>query len=164
MRTKNRIFRQTQLQWEQLEKYLKETQEGFTDFIQSLIQRELSQAAMAFRYDEQDPPPRFKIKTVFEVIKRYQKTDPALLLELAKIGNNLNQIARALNILKNATAEEQRKLDIFRCFHVLKAIQDQIEQLSPDLPKISRQTPDRIKKQLLSLPSVDLIEEDEDAY
>ena len=49
MRTKNRIFRQTQLQWEQLEKYLKETQEGFTDFIQSLIQRELSQAAMAFR-------------------------------------------------------------------------------------------------------------------
>lgn len=75
MRTKNRIFRQTQLQWEQLEKYLKETQEGFTDFIQSLIQRELSQAAMAFRYDEQDPPPRFKIKTVFEVIKRYQKTD-----------------------------------------------------------------------------------------
>ena len=90
--------------------------------------------------------------------------DPEKVRALLAIGNNLNQIARALNILKNATAEEQRKLDIFRCFHALKGIQDQIEQLSPDLPKISRQTPDRIKKQLLSLPSVDLIEEDEDAY
>ncbi len=66
-----------------------------------------------------------------------------------------------LNILDGATltTTELNYVD-----GVTSAIQDQIEQLSPDLPKISRQTPDRIKKQLLSLPSVDLIEEDEDAY
>ncbi len=120
---------------------------------------------MAFRYDEQYPPPRFKIKTVFEVIKRYQKTDPALLLELAKIGNNLNQIARALNILKNATAEEQRKLDIFRCFHApQREFKTKLNSSPPTCLKSVDRPPDRIKKQLLSLPSVDLIEEDEDAY
>jgi hypothetical protein len=61
-------------------------------------------------------PARTKVKTVVEVVKRYQKTDPDLLLELAKIGNNINQIARALNIIKNADPLEQRKLDIFSIF------------------------------------------------
>jgi hypothetical protein len=87
---------------------------------------------------------------VIEVVKRYQKTDPALLLELSKIGNNLNQIARALNIIKNADPQEQRKLDIFSIFSVLKGIQTELEQVFPALPKISRQSPERLKKQLSS--------------
>ena len=106
-------------------------------------------------------PTRTKIKTVVEVIKRYQKTDPALLLELAKIGNNLNQIARALNIIKNADHQEQRKLDIFSVLLVLKGIQTELEKVFPALPKISRQSPERLKKQL---SSVQLAEEDESAY
>ena len=162
MRSKSKIFRLTELQLEQLEKHLEKEGTTFTDFIHSLIQREVMQDAITVKQPkEEQKKPRLKVKTVIEVVKRYQKTDPALLLELSKIGNNLNQIARALNIIKNADPQEQRKLDIFSIFLVLKGIQTELEHVFPTLPKISRQSPERLKKQL-SL--VQLAEEDESAY
>ena len=162
MRTKTKIFRLTELQLEQIEQHLEQEDTNFTDFIHSLIQREVMQDAVTVKPPtEDDQPPRTKIKTVVEVVKRYQKTDPTLLLEISKIGNNLNQIARALNIIKNADVKQQRTLDIFSLFSVLKNIQNDLQQLLPALPKISRQTPDRLKKQL---PSLQLAEEDERAY
>ena len=162
MRSKSKIFRLTELQLEQLEKHLEKEGTAFTDFIHSLIQREVMQDTITVKQPtEEQKKPRFKVKTVIEVVKRYQKTDPALLLELSKIGNNLNQIARALNIIKNADPQEQRKLDIFSIFSVLKAIQTELEQVFPALPKISRQSPERLKKQL---SSIQLAEDDESAY
>ena len=162
MRSKSKIFRLTELQLEQLEKHLEKEGTTFTDFIHSLIQREVMQDTITVKQPtEEQKKPRFKVKTVIEVVKRYQKTDPALLLELSKIGNNLNQIARALNIIKNADPQEQRKLDIFSLFSVLKAIQTELEQVFPALPKISRQSPERLKKQL---SSIQLAEDDESAY
>ncbi len=161
IRSKSKIFRRTELQLEQLEQHLEKEQTTFTDFILSLIQREIMKDAVTVRRPEEELQPRTKIKTVVEVVKRYQKTDPDLLLELSKIGNNLNQIARALNIIKNADPQEQRKLDIFSIFSVLKGIQTDLEQVFPALPKISRQSPERLKKQL---SSVQLAEEDESAY
>ena len=145
-----------------MEQHLKKENTNFTDFIQSLIQREVIQDAVTVkRPTEEELKPRTKIKTVIEVVKRYQKTDPSVLLELSKIGNNLNQIARALNIIKNADPQEQRKLDVFSIFSVLKGIQTELEQIFPALPKISRHSPERLKKQL---SSVQLAEEDESAY
>ena len=162
MRSKSKIFRLTELQLEQLEKHLEKEGTTFTDFIHSLIQREVMQDAITVKQPkEEQKKPRLKVKTVIEVVKRYQKTDPALLLELSKIGNNLNQIARALNIIKNADPQEQRKLDIFSIFLVLKGIQTELEHVFPTLPKISRQSPERLKKQL---SSVQLAEEYESAY
>ena len=161
IRSKSKIFRLTELQLEQLEQHLEKEQTTFTDFILSLIQREIMKDAVTVRRPEEELQPRTKIKTVVEVVKRYQKTDPDLLLELSKIGNNLNQIARALNIIKNANPQEQRKLDIFSIFSVLKGIQTDLEQVFPALPKISRQSPERLKKKLAS---VQLAEEDESAY
>ena len=161
IRSKSKIFRLTELQLEQLEQHLEKEQTTFTDFILSLIQREIMKDAVTVRRPEEELQPRTKIKTVVEVVKRYQKTDPDLLLEFSKIGNNLNQIARALNIIKNADPQEQRKLDIFSIFSVLKGIQTDLEQVFPALPKISRQSPERLKKQL---SSVQLAEEDESAY
>ena len=162
IRSKNKIFRLTELQLEQLEKHLEKEGTTFTDFIHSLIQREVMQDAVTVKQPtEEELKPRTKIKTVIEVVKRYQKTDPSVLLELSKIGNNLNQIARALNIIKNADPQEQRKLDVFSIFSVLKGIQTELEQIVPALPKISRQSPERLKKQL---SSVQLAEEDESAY
>ena len=161
MRNKTKIFRLTELQLEQLEQHLEKEQTTFTDFILSLIQREIMKDAVTVRRPEEELQPRTKIKTVVEVVKRYQKTDPDLLLELSKIGNNLNQIARALNIIKNADPQEQRKLDIFSIFSVLKNIQTDLEQVFPALPKISRQSPERLKKQL---SSIQLAEQDESAY
>ena len=161
IRSKSKIFRLTELQLEQLEQHLEKEQTTFTDFILSLIQREIMKDAVTVRRPEEELQQRTKIKTVVEVVKRYQKTDPDLLLELSKIGNNLNQIARALNIIKNADPQEQRKLDIFSIFSVLKGIQTELEQVFPALPKISRQSPERLKKQL---SSIQLAEEDESAY
>ena len=162
MRSKSKIFRLTELQLEQLEKHLEKEGTTFTDFIHSLIQREVMQDAITVKQPkEEQKKPRLKVKTVIEVVKRYQKTDPALLLELSKIGNNLNQIARALNIIKNADPQEQRKLDIFSIFLVLKGIQTELEHVFPALPKISRQSPERFKKQL---SSIQLAENDESAY
>ena len=162
MRSKNKIFRLTELQLEQLEKHIEKEETTFTDFIHSLIQREVMQDAVTVRQPtEEELKPRTKIKTVIEVVKRYQKTDPNVLLELSKIGNNVNQIARALNVIKNADPQEQRKLDIFSIFSVLKGIQTELEHVFPALPKISRQSPERLKKQL---SSVQLAEEDESAY
>lgn len=162
MRSRTKIFRLTELQLKQLEQYIQKENTNFTDFIHSLIEREVMQdAASVQQHPEEIKPVRTKVKTVVEVVKRYQKTDPALLLELAKIGNNINQIARALNIIKNADPQEQRKLDIFSILLVLKAIQTELEQVFPTLPKISRQSPERLKKQLSSLQ---LAEQDESAY
>ena len=162
MRSKNKIFRLTELQLEQLEKHLEKEGTTFTDFIHSLIQREVMQDAVTVkRPTEEELKPRTKIKTVIEVVKRYQKADPNVLLELSKIGNNLNQIARALNIIKNANPQEQRKLDIFSIFSVLKNIQTDLEQVFPALPEIIRQSPERLKKQL---SSIQLAEQDESAY
>ena len=161
IRSKSKIFRLTELQLEQLEQHLEKEQTTFTDFILSLIQREIMKDAVTVRRPEEELQPRTKIKTVVEVVKRYRKTDPDLLLELSKIGNNLNQIARALNIIKNANPQEQRKLDIFSIFLVLKSIQTELEQVFPALPKISRQSTERLKKQL---SSIQLAEQDESAY
>ena len=162
MRSKNKIFRLTELQLEQLEKHLEKEGTTFTDFIHSLIQREVMQDAVTVkRPTEEELKPRTKIKTVIEVVKRYQKADPNVLLELSKIGNNLNQIARALNIIKNADSQEQRKLDIYSLFSVLKGIQTELEHVFPALPKISRQSPERLKMQL---SSIQLAEVDESAY
>ena len=161
IRSKSKIFRLTELQLEQLEQHLEKEQTTFTDFILSLIQREIMKDAVTVRRPEEELQPRTKIKTVVEVVKRYQKTDPDLLLELSKIGNNLNQIARALNIIKNADPQEQRKLDIFSIFSVLINIQTELEQVFPALPKISRQSTERLKKQL---SSIQLAEQDESAY
>lgn len=161
IRSKSKIFRLTELQLEQLEQHLKKEQTTFTDFIHSLIQREIMQDAIAVGRPKEELKPRTKIKTMIEVVKRYQKTDPNLLLELSKIGNNLNQIARALNVIKNADPQEQRELDIFSIFLVLKGIQTELEQVFPALPKITRQSPERLKKQL---SSIQLAEDDESAY
>ena len=176
MRSRTKIFRLTELQLKQLEQYIQRENTNFTDFIHSLIAREVMHDAVTVQQTHDEiKPARTKIKTVVEVVKRYQKTDPDLLLELAKIGNNINQIARALNIIKNADPLEQRKLDIFNIFLVLKAIQTELEHIFPALPKISRQRPERLQKQLKDLQleeekttaepkSIDLAEVDESAY
>ena len=169
-------FRLTDLQLEQLQQQLKKENTNFTDFIHSLIEREVMQNAVTVQQHLVEIKPlRTKVKTVVEIVKRYQRTDPALLRELGQIGNNINQIARALNIIKNADQQEQRKLDIFSVLLVLKIIQTELQNIFPALPKISRQSPERLQTQLKDLQleeekttaepkSIDLAEVDESAY
>lgn len=161
-KTKIKKFRLSELQLEQLELHLKKENTNFTDFIHSLIQREVMQDAITVRQtNEEEKKQRIKIKTIVEVVKRYQKTDPDLLLEIARVGNNLNQIAHALNIIKNADLSEQRQLNILSIFKVLKNIQIEFANILPSLPKVARQSPERLQKQLTS---IQLSENDESAY
>ena len=54
----------------------------------------------------------------------FSKVDPALLREIAKIGNNLNQLARCVNRYKDG-------VQVVLLTAHLKAIQHELEQLMP---------------------------------
>jgi hypothetical protein len=81
-------FQAHQLQGKQLEKHLKENT-NFTDFIHSLIQREVMQDAVTVQQMMSKINHLEQNQNSFEVVKRYQKTDPALLLELPKSATTL---------------------------------------------------------------------------
>jgi hypothetical protein len=57
-------------------------------------------------------------------IKHYDRIDPAVLLELSKIGNNLNQIARWVNIYKDES-------DCYTVTHELKKIEQALLAVLP---------------------------------
>ncbi len=64
-----------ELQLEQLEKHLEKEGTTFTDFIHSLIQREVMQDAVTVkRPTEEELKPRTKIKTVIEVVETLSKS------------------------------------------------------------------------------------------
>ena len=154
-------FRLDDLQLHQLEQFLIKENLTFTDFIQYLIANAVMQNAHTVTPNPAASAVKAKTKTIVEIVKRYQNVDPALLLELSRIGNNINQIARALNVIKNADADQQRHLNIFQLLMTLKNLQNELEQLFPKLPKIQRTTQDNFKKQL---SSIQLAEQNESAY
>ena len=175
-RTITKRLRCLALQEQQLDQLLIANSMNFTDFVHLLIgQAFMKTQHMVPKETEGIAQPEPEIKKRHrrpeKILQRpAPNADPKLLLELGRIGNNVNQIARALNIIKNANPQEQRKLDIFSVLLVLKGIQNEIEKVFPALPKIGRQSPDRLKKQLEDLnvdkdiPSTVLAEQDESAY
>lgn len=65
MRSKSKIFRLTPLQLEQLEKHIEKENTNFTDFIHSLIQREVMQYAVTVRQSIEERKPRLKVQSRF---------------------------------------------------------------------------------------------------
>ena len=61
--------------------------------------------------------------------------DPQLLLELGRIGNNINQIARSLNFLCLQQTEDIQKFSFVDCVDVLVTIQSDLHLYLPVLPK-----------------------------
>ena len=59
----------------------------------------------------------------------YTKLDRQFLLELSRIGNNINQIAKALN----TDIAKGKPFDAVRLFHLLIAINENLEALRADL-------------------------------
>ena len=59
----------------------------------------------------------------------YTKLDREFLLELSRIGNNINQIAKALN----TDIAKGKPFDAVRLFHLLIAINENLEALRADL-------------------------------
>ncbi len=58
--------------------------------------------------------------------RRFSQVDPSLLLAIARLGNNCNQIAHVLN----AHALRAERVDTLRCLHVLREIQREISALA----------------------------------
>ena len=69
-----------------------------------------------------------KIKPTKIVESSYSKTERALILELGRIGNNVNQIAKAINTDIASTGA----FDKVKLLHLLISIDQQLRELRPD--------------------------------
>lgn len=69
-----------------------------------------------------------KIKAIKVVESSYNKTERALILELSRIGNNVNQIAKAVNTDIAGTDT----FDKVKLLHLLISIDQQLRELRPD--------------------------------
>ena len=153
-------YRFTQTELDQIDVVLKKTGWTLTDFFRTALKSEIQKhyffvptlSQMQGRYVKKHKQPNFKIK----IIKRYVDTDPDLLFALGKIGNNLNQVARALNIIykdPNAIA----KFSFLSCLHSLSEMQNDLHACLGELPKIERspQAVERARERALKKGSAD---------
>ena len=69
-----------------------------------------------------------KIKPTKMVESSYSKAERALILELGRIGNNVNQIAKAINTDIASTGA----FDKVKLLHLLISIDQQLRELRPD--------------------------------
>ena len=69
-----------------------------------------------------------KIKETKVIESSYSKTERALILELGRIGNNVNQIAKAVNTDIAGTGA----FDKVKLLHLLISIDQQLRELRPD--------------------------------
>lgn len=69
-----------------------------------------------------------KIKPTKVVESAYNKTERALILELSRIGNNVNQIAKAVN----TDIAGIGTFDKVKLLHLLISIDQQLRELRPD--------------------------------
>ena len=69
-----------------------------------------------------------KIKATKVVEPSYTKTERALILELSRIGNNVNQIAKAVNTDISSTGAFYK----VKLLHLLISIDQQLRELRPD--------------------------------
>ncbi|WP_122902555.1 MobC family plasmid mobilization relaxosome protein [Acinetobacter sp. B51(2017)] len=69
-----------------------------------------------------------KIKATKVIESSYSKTERALILELGRIGNNVNQIAKAVNTDIASTGA----FDKVKLLHLLISIDQQLRELRPD--------------------------------
>ena len=153
-------YRFTQTELDQIDVVLKKTGWTLTDFFRTALKSEIQKHyffvptlnQIQGRYVKKHKQPNFKVKT----IKRYVDTDPNLLLALGRIGNNLNQVAKALNIIykdPNAIA----KFSFLSCLHSLSEMQNDLHACLGELPKIERspQAVERARERALKKGSAD---------
>ena len=69
-----------------------------------------------------------KIKTTNVIESSYSKTERTLILELGRIGNNINQIAKAINTDISSTGA----FDKVKLLHLLISIDQQLRELRPN--------------------------------
>lgn len=121
-KTVTRNIRMTLEQVRELDQFLEEVGMSFSAFVRQaiLLRQPLKNGKLARRYKA--PPP---------------KNDPDLLLELGRIGNNINQIARSLNYIK-ADQLLRAEFSFIECLKVLQSIQNDLHSAIGTLPAVHR--------------------------
>ena len=129
----------------QLEQYLEVYDLRFTDLIHNLIKRELHavwHSAVEPNKEEiyqsliiTDLKSQKKRSTKNKIARPVPCADPKLLLELGRIGNNVNQIARSLNFICLQERADLEKFSFIDCLDVLTTIQSDLHQHLPIIPK-----------------------------
>jgi hypothetical protein len=67
-----------------------------------------------------------------KVVKHAPSCDPKLIFEVAKIGANLNQIARVLNF----ASKSGENFDVLRCIFELNTIKESLDQVIENQTKV----------------------------
>ena len=121
-KTVTRNLRMTEKEVKELDEFLNEIDMSFSAFVRQAVslRQPLKSSKPARRYKAPLP-----------------QVDPDLLLELGRIGNNINQIARSLNYI-NADQLLRAELSFIECLKILQRIQDEIHVVIGKLPKIHR--------------------------
>lgn len=70
-----------------------------------------------------------------KVVKETPRCDPKLIFEVAKIGSNLNQIARVLNF----ASKTGENFDVLRCIFELNSIKESLDQVVENQTKIKEE-------------------------
>lgn len=149
----------------QLDDFLEKRNLQFSDFNNRLIKNAIS-AEFHLVEIENYVKPTFPLKQ-----KKHHrpppKVDPAILFELGRVGTNLNQCARALNLIKN---DRQQELDLtqefsfIECLQVLQAIQEDIHAVIGEIKKTTMSDTAIENARSRVIKAVELTEVETDAH
>ncbi len=149
----------------QLDDFLEKRNLQFSDFNNRLIKNAIS-AEFHLVEIENYVKPTFPLKQ-----KKHHrpppKVDPAVLFELGRVGTNLNQCARALNLIKN---DRQQELDLtqefsfIECLQVLQAIQEDIHAVIGEIKKTTMSDTAIENARSRVIKAVELTEVETDAH
>jgi lactate dehydrogenase-like 2-hydroxyacid dehydrogenase len=104
---------------------LLDTQNPYGSIAKLLRQSAIEKAIKIYTSKAEDDQ---KLKPTKIVESSYSKTERALILELGRIGNNVNQIAKAVNTDIAGTGA----FDKVKLLHLLISIDQQLRELRPD--------------------------------
>ncbi len=124
--TKQRIRERTfKVRLSESEYQLLDTNNPYGSIAKLLRQAAVEKATKIYNSKAEDHQ---KIKPNKGVESPYTKTERALILELGRIGNNVNQIAKAVNTDIASTGA----FDKVKLLHLLISIDQQLRELRPD--------------------------------
>ena len=138
LKTETKRLRLTKSEAEQLDEYLADNKINFSDFVNGFLSEKVMSKVPTVSESKINEA---KKKTV---VKQPPKVDPALLFQIGRIGNNVNQIAKVLNTIR----QEPKLVSNFsflECFHVLSQIQNDLHDWLGELPKINR-SPEAVER------------------
>ena len=121
-----RKIRFTEQQAKELDNFLSEIDMNFSEFVREAVSlRQSVTKATKKKKVVVAPPP---------------KVDRELLIQIGRIGTNINQIARSLNILKNDESQQElrNQFSFAECLIVLQQMQIDLNSVVGELPKIQR--------------------------